>query len=60
MSTINTLEVTMTATAAIMTEENLREKIQSMDKIIKNNMTEVEQKLEKDHDFFYLYDANQK
>ena len=50
----------MTATAAIMTEENLREKIQSMDKIIKNNMTEVEQKLEKDHDFFYLYDANQK
>ena len=59
-TTVNTLEVTIMRTAAIMAEENLREKIQSMNKIIKNNVTEVEEKLEKDHNFFYLDDANQK
>ena len=41
------------------TKEIQQEKIQPINEIIKNGMIEMEQIPERDHDFFYLDDANQ-
>ena len=43
-----------------MTEEIFKEKVQKMNELIKNTGIEMEQKPEKDHDFSFLEEANQK
>ena len=43
-----------------MTEEIFKEKVQKMNELIKNTVIEMEQKPEKDHDFSFLEEANQK
>ena len=43
-----------------MTEEISKEKVQKMNDLIKNTVIEMEQKPEKDHDFLFLEEANQK
>ena len=42
-----------------MTQEISQEKVQELNKIIKDGLEKMEQKPERDHDFFYLDDANQ-
>ena len=42
-----------------MTEEISKEKVQKMNKLIKNTVIEMEQKEEKDHDFLIFEEANQ-
>ena len=44
----------------VMTEETFKEKVQKMNELIKNTVIEIEQKPEKDHDFSFLEEANQK
>ena len=51
---------TLTVTLAVMLGETSKELIREMNEVIKNGEIEMEQKQEKDHDFFYLDDANQK
>ena len=43
-----------------MTKEISKEKVQKMNELIKNTVIEMEQKEEKDHDFSFSEEANQK
>ena len=43
-----------------MTEEISKEKVQKMNELIKNTVIEMEQKEEKDHEFSFFEEANQK
>ena len=43
-----------------MTEEISKEKVQKMNELIKNTVIEMEQKQEKDHEFSFFEEANQK
>ena len=43
-----------------MTEEMSKERVQRMNKLIKNGVIEMEQKPERDHDFLFVEDPNQK
>ena len=43
-----------------MTEEIFKEKVQKMNELITHTVIEMEQKPEKDHDFLFLEEANQK
>ena len=42
-----------------MTEEISKEKSQKMNQFIKNGMIEMEQKTERDHNFFFVEEPNQ-
>ena len=43
-----------------MTEEISKEKVQRMNQLIKNSVIEMEQKPERDHDFLFVEEPNQK
>ena len=43
-----------------MTEEIFKEKIEKMNQMLKDGVIEMEKKTEKDHDFSYLEEPNQK
>ena len=44
----------------VMTEEISQEKVQKMNELIKNTVIDMEQKEEKDHDFSFFEELNQK